>query len=95
VYGDAGARLPPLRRCFQQKFSHPARAAEALHQIEKRTVLKSTPAPAIFFAASQILPDIGGPQQSCRRIKLREQRGLPILQGGYGSGLCSLNHKLG
>ena len=91
---DAGASLPPLFGRFEQKLSHLA-GSQALHQIIKRAVLESPLAAAIFFAASQVLPDIRSPQQMDRRMKLGQQNSFLLPQSGRGLFLDCLNHKYG
>ncbi|HSY10060.1 MAG TPA: hypothetical protein VK840_04015 [Candidatus Dormibacteraeota bacterium] len=77
--GDTGARLPPLFRCFKQKLSHLA-GSQTLHQVIKRAMLEPALATAIFFAASEILPDIRRPQQIRRGSKLCSQNCFSLLQ---------------
>jgi len=74
--GDAGTRLPTLFGRFKQKFSDLA-GSQALHQVIKRAVLESLPAPAVGFAARQVLFDVGRPQKIWRNENRLQQRNLP------------------
>lgn len=58
--GDTGARPRLLFGSFEQKFSNLA-APQTLHQIIKWAVLESPLAATIFFAAGQVLFDVGHP----------------------------------
>jgi len=89
ICGNAGARFLPLFRRFEQKFSYPA-GSQALNQIEEWTVLESPLAAAVLFAAGQVMPDIGRPQQFRWWSKLRQQNGLSFLQPHRA--LNNLNH---
>jgi hypothetical protein len=93
VRGDALAGFSALVGRFEQKLPHPA-GAQALRQIIKGAVLESPPAAAVPFAARQVVPDIGRPDQIRRRVKLRQQSSLALEQGRGGFYSCAncLNH---
>ena len=90
---DADTRLLPLFGCFEKEFSD-FPAAQTLHKIIKRTVLESSLATAVGFAAGQVLFDVGCPQKIRWNEQLLQQRGLPLLQGfdGMFKWINCLNH---
>lgn len=76
--GDAGAGLSSLFRSFEQELPHSA-ATQALHKVEKRTVLESTLAATVRLATSQVLFDIGRSQKIRLDAESLHQSGLLFL----------------
>jgi len=87
--GDTGARLLPLFGSFEQKFSDFA-AAQTLHEVEKRAMFESAPATAIGFATSQVLFDVGRPQE-IRGDENLLQHGDFLLSQGIAGMLAPIN----
>ena len=77
--GDARAGLFALFGSFEQELPHRA-AMQALHKVEKRAVLESTPAATVRLAAGQVLFDIGRPQKIRLDADLLHQSSLMFLQ---------------
>ena len=91
--GDASAGLLALLWRFEQELFHPT-SAQTLNEVIKRSVLETTAAAAVFFAAGQVLPDIRSADQIGRQVQLGQQRRVALLQCRKGKllGSSCLNH---